>query len=103
MAKKGYKELLLDPEIRSRIREQLAGYRRMNEIVQAERRLRLSRMTAEESTAIFDSLIRTWELARIQDRSMSGFEARRMRDIIEYRRVFNLIGERLSARNESSV
>ena len=91
-----YSRLTKDPSIRNRIRDQIQGYQRMNKKIKAEKRRELSRMTTDESRTIFNDLCLAWEHSFEKNPNLGNLENKRIQDLIEYRRLFNLLGTRLS-------
>ena len=88
------------PTLRRLLRDQMAGYARANEFILAEKQRRLVNMTAEESREIFDTLCDAAEHALQQNPSWGMLEEKRLKDTLEYRRIFNLIGKRLAEKDE---
>ena len=96
MPQKECTKLSDNPDIRSLIRKQLAGYRRVNEFIDIEKRRKLQRMTVDESRAIFVDLCRAWEHSFKQNPSLGDLERQRLHDLLEYRRIFNLLATKPS-------
>ncbi|MFQ6113715.1 MAG: hypothetical protein ACE5NG_06440 [bacterium] len=93
--KKEFK-LIKDPEKRQRIRDQLAGFKRMNEFVRKEQRQKLPKMTAEESKEIYIELLKIWEHSQKQNHDMGTVDRLRIQELVERRRLFDKIAEGLT-------
>jgi len=63
-----------DPLIKQRVREQMAGYKKMNEIILQEQRENLPKMTPEESKAIYEDLFLVWEHTQKQNPDRGDLE-----------------------------
>ncbi|MFQ5824956.1 MAG: hypothetical protein ACE5JB_12950 [bacterium] len=85
-----------DPALRQLIRDQLAGYKVMNEFVQQEQRRNLPKMTPEESKEIYIELLKIWEHSQKQNHDMGNLDRLRIQELVERRRLFDKIAEGLT-------
>ena len=74
------------------IRETLAGYARANEVIEHERMQRLAHMTAEESRAIYDSLVEGWH-PTMSPAEMERMDLWRAETLIAIRRAFDSLAK----------
>ncbi|PKO24190.1 MAG: hypothetical protein CVU38_00095 [Chloroflexi bacterium HGW-Chloroflexi-1] len=75
----------LQPEA---IREALAGYAAANEVIENERMERLAHLMPEQSRAIFDDLVRGWELSTQSKDNPERLDMWRVETLITVRRAF---------------
>jgi len=95
-----YPELVITDELRALVRDQMAGYKKMNEIVSEELSRELPQMTPEQSRADFEALCQVWETTLKQYPLPEIFEEQRIQDAIAYRRIFNAFGFYLAKKND---
>jgi len=94
MSQKEYK-FEIDPKYHQLIRDQMAGFKKMNEFVEEERRRNLPRMTAKESIAIYRDLLEIWEYSQQNNPDMGDLDKKRIEELVKRRRLFNEIAEGL--------
>jgi hypothetical protein len=70
------------------VREALAGYAAANEVTEAERIVRLARMTPDEARSMYDSLVATWAQARMPQAELRRLDRWRMKTLLDIRRAF---------------
>ncbi|MFQ5639942.1 MAG: hypothetical protein ACE5IR_18335 [bacterium] len=89
--KQAYK-IIHDPKVKQLIRDQIEGYKEMNEFVQDEQRKNLPKMTPEESKAIYEELWQVWENSQKQNPlDMRQMDRLRIKALIHRRRLFDKI------------
>ncbi|MFQ5771767.1 MAG: hypothetical protein ACE5HX_14630 [bacterium] len=94
-SKKAYK-LFCDPLNRQLIRDQIAGFKKMNELVRKEQREKLPKMTTEESKKIYMELLQIWEHSQKQNPEMGNLDRLRSQELIKQRDLFAKIASGLS-------
>ena len=82
------------------IREQLAGFKKMNEFVREEKRHKFPTMTAERSREIYEGLWSMWEFTRAKYPDYKKTDRLRIRDLVERRRIWDLIAKGLASEND---
>ena len=68
----------------------LEGQRRANEVIRAERKKRLSQLTAEDSLREYDALCEMWE-ANPNKEGLERLERKKILFLVERRRRFNKV------------
>ncbi|NIR51783.1 hypothetical protein GWO43_24710 [candidate division KSB1 bacterium] len=81
MKQKKYK-IVKVPKKRRLIREQIAGFKRMNEFVREEQRQELPEMTPEESKEIFEGLWMMWENTKKQYPDYKKLDRIRIQELV---------------------
>lgn len=76
---------------RSSLLKLLKGYKKANELIIQERKIRLSQLTGKDSLPEYDALCRIWE-ANSERGSFKGLEKQRISFLINRRRLFNKAG-----------
>lgn len=85
-----------DPALKQLIRDQLEGFKVMNEFVRQEQRRNLPKMTPEESKEIYQELLNIWEHSRSQNPDMGNLDRLRLQKLIIRRRLFDRIAKGLA-------
>lgn len=102
MSEKEYK-FEIDPRYHQLVRDQMAGFEKMNEFAEDERRRNLPKMTAEDSLANYADLLAVWERTQQTNPDMGALDKRRVEELIERRRLFAIIAEGLRQKNADGV
>jgi hypothetical protein len=71
-----------------RVAEQIAGYARANEFLEAERRQRLARLTPEHARAEFTELTEGWDALPDKGKGLERLGLWRAETLIAVRRAF---------------
>jgi hypothetical protein len=96
MKQKEY-EFGIDPKYHQLVRDQIEGFKKMNEFVENERRRNLPKMTAEESQRIYEELWMIWEDTRKQHPDYKKLDRLRIEEKVERRKTWERIAEGLKA------
>jgi predicted Rdx family selenoprotein len=92
-----------DPELKQLIRDQLAGYKVMNEFVRQEQRRNLPKMTPEESKEIFEGLWMMWEYTRKKYPDYKKLDKLRIKQLIKRRKLWDRISKASVSSHDSTL
>lgn len=92
-----------DPLIKQRVREQITGYKKMNEFILQEQRENLPKMTPEKSNEIYEGLWTMWEFSRKKYPDYKKLDRLRIEELVKRRKIWDRITKGLKSLNDSTL
>lgn len=103
MSKKKSYEIHKDPVLKQRIRDQIAGFKKMNELVLEEQRRNLPKMTPEESKEIYEGLWMMWEFTRKKYPDYKKLDRLRIDELVNRRKIWDLLAKGLALSDDFTL
>lgn len=103
MTKRYSAQLPRDAASLALLKKTLAGYRRLNQLTDEERRRKLPKMTEEESRREYEDLCESWEQTRRHHPDPQGearLDRRHIQYLVERRRLWDKIAHGLTGKRK---
>lgn len=103
MSKNMFYEIHKDPVLKKRIRDQIAGFKKMNEFVLNEQRENLPKMTFEKSNEIYEGLWTMWEFSRKKYPDYKKLDRMHIEELVKRRKIWDRIAKGLKSLNDPTL